>query len=577
LVPSQSFKKIAGLSASETDVLSLLGAQFTLKDGQRLQHSNDDRAFYYVAEGEIEVKYGGKQLLTIPAGEPSSFIGEVAIFSGDRNLYADAVAVGDTKLVSVKISDILPLVLHNHKGSCRILERLGGLLFARLKDIDQTLSAAEFRDHMKTDNESFATFRNNLCAAWALKYHTIGSKGKLAISSSKTVGTAADLSVAYSPGVAEPCLAIKAKPELSYEYTSRGHLVGVVSNGTAVLGLGNIGALASKPVMEGKAILFKKFGYLDSFDIEIAENDPDKFIDIVCSMEPTFVGINLEDIKAPECFYIEREIQKRMNIPIMHDDQHGTAIIAGAGLQNALELVNKDIGDIKVVVSGCGAAGFTCAKYFITLGVKPENLIACDIRGVVHKGREDLEDPNNYLNEIATSSSVRSLQEAIQDADVFFGLSVGGLLKPEMLSSMNRDPLVFAMANPNPEISYYLAKETRSDVIMGTGRSDFPNQINNVCAFPYIFRGAIDCRATEINVEMKKAATAAIAKLAKTGSDFTFGREYIIPKPFDKRLLTEVAPAVAQAAASVGVAQKQLDISQYKSQLEEEQVLNTHQ
>ena len=399
----------------------------------------------------------------------------------------------------------------------------------------------------------------------------------MAISSSKTVGTAADLSVAYSPGVAEPCLAIKAKPELSYEYTSRGHLVGVVSNGTAVLGLGNIGALASKPVMEGKAILFKKFGYLDSFDIEIAENDPDKFIDIVCSMEPTFGGINLEDIKAPECFYIEREIQKRMNIPIMHDDQHGTAIIAGAGLQNALELVNKDIGDIKVVVSGCGAAGFTCAKYFITLGVKPENLIACDIRGVVHKGREDLEDPNNYLNEIATSSSVRSLQEAIQDADVFFGLSVGGLLKPEMLSSMNRDPLVFAMANPNPEISYYLAKETRSDVIMGTGRSDFPNQINNVCAFPYIFRGAIDCRATEINVEMKKAATAAIAKLAKTGSDFTFGREYIIPKPFDKRLLTEVAPAVAQAAASVGVAQKQLDISQYKSQLEEEQVLNTHQ
>lgn len=389
------------------------------------------------------------------------------------------------------------------------------------------------------------------------------------------MGTAADLSVAYSPGVAEPCLAIKARPELSYEYTSRGHLVGVVSNGTAVLGLGNIGALASKPVMEGKAILFKKFGYLDSFDIEIAETDPNKFIDIVCSLEPTFGGINLEDIKAPECFYIEKEIQKRMNIPIMHDDQHGTAIIAGAGLLNSLELVNKRIEDIKVVVSGCGAAGFTCAKYFISLGVKPENLVACDIRGVVHVGREDLQDPSNYLNEIATNSSVRTLKEAIVDADVFFGLSVGGLLKADMLKSMNRDPLVFALANPNPEISYYLAKDTRSDVIMGTGRSDFPNQINNVCAFPYIFRGAIDCRATEINIEMKKAATDAIARLAKTSSEYEFGANFIIPKPFDKRLLTEVAPAVARAAAEVGVAQKVLDIHEYTSRLEEEQVLSS--
>ena len=326
--------------------------------------------------------------------------------------------------------------------------------------------------------------------------------------------------------------------------------------------------------MEGKAILFKKFGFLDSFDIEVNESDPQKFIDIVCSLEPTFGGINLEDIKAPECFYIEKEIQKRMNIPIMHDDQHGTAIIAGAGLQNALEIVKKNIEDIKVVVSGCGAAGFTCAKYFITLGVKPENLIACDIKGVVHKGREDLEDKDNYLNEIATDSSVRTLQDAIKDADVFFGLSVGGLLKPEMLKSMNRDPLVFAMANPNPEIGYYLAKETRSDVIMGTGRSDYPNQINNVCAFPYIFRGAIDCRATEINVEMKMAATAAIAELAKTSSEYKFGREFIIPKPFDERLLTEVAPAVAQAAMNKGVAKKELSISQYRSELEQEQKAN---
>eukprot|EP01126_Amoeba_proteus_P047829 TRINITY_DN5494_c0_g1_i22.p1 TRINITY_DN5494_c0_g1~~TRINITY_DN5494_c0_g1_i22.p1 ORF type:complete len:323 (-),score=68.60 TRINITY_DN5494_c0_g1_i22:102-1070(-) len=322
--------------------------------------------------------------------------------------------------------------------------------------------------------------------------------------------------------------------------------------------------------MEGKAILFKKFGGLDAFDIELDCSDPDKFIDMVVALEPTFGGINIEDVKAPECFYIEKEVQRRSNIPIMHDDQHGTAIIAGAGLLNALKLVKKEISDIKVVVSGCGAAGFTCAKYFISLGVRPENLTALDINGVVYKGRKDITGLNSYLDEVAIDTPKRTLSEAIEGADVFLGVSAAGLLKPEMLLKMAANPLVFALANPTPEISYSLARATRKDVIIATGRSDFPNQINNVCAFPYIFRGALDCRATRINEAIKQACTKAIASIAL--SDNQFGPDYIIPKPFDPRLKVEVSAAVVQAAMTTGIARLEVDIDQYKEKLANEKM-----
>jgi len=388
----------------------------------------------------------------------------------------------------------------------------------------------------------------------------------------KPSGSAADLSVAYSPGVAEPCLAIRDDEKKAYEYTTKGQLVGVITNGTAVLGLGNIGALAAKPVMEGKAILFKKFADIDAFDLEVNELDPDHFIDIVVALEPTFGGINLEDIRSPECFYIEQKCNERTDIPVFHDDQHGTAIISGAALLNSMELTGKQIDEIKVVFSGAGAAGFSCAKYFLGLGVRPENLIMTDIDGVIYKGRGD----NNYLDEIAVDTNVRTLAEALHDADVFLGVSVPGVLKPEMLKNMNKDPVIFAMANPVPEIDYPLAMQTRSDVIMGTGRSDYPNQINNVSAFPYIFRGALDSNSSSINEAMKYAATNAIAALAHKsvdeeagfdGKDLEFGKRYIIPKPFDRRLLIDVSVAVAKAAMSTGVAQRELDIEKYTQQL----------
>ena len=396
----------------------------------------------------------------------------------------------------------------------------------------------------------------------ALRYHEEGRPGKVSVVPSKPCATADDLSLAYTPGVAQAVLAIDNNKDDAYRYTSKGNLVAVISNGTAILGLGDRGALASKPVMEGKGVLFKRFADIDVFDIEVNEKDPDKFIDIVAAISPTFGGINLEDIKGPECFYIENELKKRCDIPVFHDDQHGTAIIASAALINGAEIVGKKLEDMKVVFSGAGAAGCSCAKMFLSMGIKKENLIMTDIDGVIYKGRPGL---NPVHESLAADTPFRTLKEAIVGADVFMGVSAKGVLKPEMLQSMAKDPIVFAMATPDPEITYEEAKSVRNDVIMGTGRSDYPNQINNILGFPFIFRGALDVRATEITENMKKAAALALARLTKEavpeevkkaygGQDFSFGRNYIVPKPFDPRVIEWEAVAVAKAAVEDGVA-----------------------
>ena len=411
----------------------------------------------------------------------------------------------------------------------------------------------------------------------ALLYHTQGRAGKIEVVPTKPLLTQRDLSLAYSPGVAEPCLEIAKDPSLGFVYTARANLVAVVSNGTAVLGLGNIGALASKPVMEGKGCLFKNFADIDVFDIEVDTTDPDELINIVAKLEPTFGGINLEDIKAPECFYIEETLKRKMNIPVFHDDQHGTAIISGAALLNAVELVDKPLDQLKVVVSGAGASAIACAKFYVTLGCNMKNFLLVDSKGVVYEGRT--EGINKYKAEWAVKTSARTLADAMEGADVFLGCSVAGLVTKEMVSSMADNPIVFAMANPDPEISYADAKEARDDVIMATGRSDFPNQVNNVLGFPFIFRGALDVHARVINEEMKVAAARALADLAKQdvpesvqraydGVALKFGPEYIIPKPFDPRVLTWEAPAVAKAAMDTGVARKQIDIDEYRASLE---------
>jgi len=410
----------------------------------------------------------------------------------------------------------------------------------------------------------------------ALEYHESKPPGKIEVNSTKSVSSQHDLALAYSPGVAEPCLAIAENPEDVYRYTAKGNLVGVISNGTAVLGLGNIGPAASKPVMEGKGVLFKKFAGIDVFDIEINEEDPDRFIQIVKSLEPTFGGINLEDIKAPESFKIEQTLRKEMNIPIMHDDQHGTAIISSAALINALEVTGKKIEDIKIVVSGAGAAAIACTNLYVSLGAKKENIMMSDSKGIIRKDRANLDE---IKARYATAEKVHTLDEALRGADVFLGLSIADVMTPAMLNAMGKDPIVFALANPDPEIAYDLAMKTRDDVLMATGRSDHPNQVNNVLGFPYIFRGALDVRASEINEEMKLAAVKSIADLAKEQvpdmvlkaygkSNMKFGKEYLIPKPVDPRLITTISPAVAKAAMDTKVAGKEItDWKQYEDEL----------
>ncbi|WP_276258388.1 NADP-dependent malic enzyme [Haloglomus litoreum] len=414
----------------------------------------------------------------------------------------------------------------------------------------------------------------------SLEYHERDPPGKLEISTTKPTNTQRDLSLAYSPGVAAPCRRIRDNPDDAFTYTAKGNMVGVVSNGTAVLGLGDIGAQASKPVMEGKGVLFKRFADIDVFDIELDQDDPEDIIQSVSAMEPTFGGINLEDIKAPECFEVEERLREEMDIPVFHDDQHGTAIISGAALVNAADIAGKDLADLDIVFSGAGASAIATARFYVSLGAKRENITMCDSSGIITQERADAGDVNEFKQEFASDRPGGDLADAMEGADVFVGLSIGGLVSQEMVRSMASDPIVFAMANPDPEISYEDAKDARDDtVIMATGRSDYPNQVNNVLGFPFIFRGALDVRATEINEEMKVAAAEALADLARQDvpdavvkaygdEPLQFGPEYIIPKPLDPRVLFEVAPAVADAAVESGSARKELDREKYVERLE---------
>lgn len=410
----------------------------------------------------------------------------------------------------------------------------------------------------------------------ALEYHSSFPKGKIETKITKPSETEEDLSLAYSPWVAEPCKEIHADVEKVYEYTNKGNLVAVISNGTAVLGLGDLGPEASKPVMEGKAVLFKRFAQVDAFDIEIKTTDVDEIIRTVELLEPTFGGINLEDIKAPECFRIEDELKEKMNIPVFHDDQHGTAIISGAGLVNAVEITGRKMAEIKININGAGASAISCARLFITLGANPMNILMCDSKGVIYKGRDGL---NKQKEEFAVETECRTLADTFKGGDVFIGLSVGNVVSKEMLLEMNDNPIVFAMANPDPEISPEDAFDARKDIIMATGRTDYPNQVNNVLGFPFIFRGALDVAATNINEEMKVAASMALAKLAKLGAGpeiakkhkrdkLVFGKDYIVPSPFDPRILVWESYAVAKAAIETGVARKKINLDEYKARLE---------
>jgi len=411
----------------------------------------------------------------------------------------------------------------------------------------------------------------------ALEYHRLGGKpGKISVVPTKPMATQRDLGLAYTPGVAVPVLEIEKDPELAYEYTSKGNLVAVVSNGTAILGLGDRGALASKPVMEGKGVLFKRFADVDVFDIEVNSHDPEVIIQVTAAISPTFGGINLEDIKAPECFYIEETLKGMLDIPVFHDDQHGTAIISGAALMNGLEVVGKSLSEVKITISGAGASAISCAELMVRLGVTRENITLVDTRGVVYKGRT--EGMNKYKERFAHDTDARTLADAVSGSDVFYGLSIADILKPEMVKTMAERPLIFAMANPDPEIRYELAREARPDAIVATGRSDYPNQINNVLGFPFIFRGALDVRAKAINEEMKVAASHALATLTKEdvpdsvlrayGLDsLKFGEDYIIPKPLDPRVLLWESPAVAKAAMETGVARRTIDLDEYREQL----------
>lgn len=409
-----------------------------------------------------------------------------------------------------------------------------------------------------------------------LEFHSNGKKGKIEIALTKSIKNARDLSTAYSPGVAYPCLEIQKDNFLAYEYTSKSNMVAVISNGTAVLGLGDIGALAGKPVMEGKSALMKAFSGVDAVDVEVETKDVDEFVNVVKNIGRTWGGINLEDIKAPECFEIEKRLQDLLDIPVFHDDQHGTAVVMMAGLINALEVAKKDIKNVKIVISGAGAAAIACAKLMLIFGVKHEQIIMCDSKGVINKNRTDL---NKYKQEFANDTSAVNLEEAIKGADVFLGMSKAGVLTQEMVKTMNNNPIIFAMANPNPEITPEEAKQARSDVIIGTGRSDYPNQVNNVLCFPYLFRAVLDCRASKITDNMLISAVKSLASIVKDDNvpqelketynttTFEFGREYILPVPFDKRIISVASPAIVEAAMKDGVARKQLNIEEYRKSL----------
>jgi len=545
------------LTPAEQSVLASIGEVVAYAAGDRIiEEGAPATGFSVIESGTVEVIRGGR-----PVGRVGELgvIGEMALFNADVHT-AEVRALETCRVLLVPAEQFVQLVLQQEPAAVKVMESLGQLMVGRVQELE-----AQLLEHVQGKPfDEFVALRKRLLAEWALAYHALGKPGKLTVSASKRVGTAADLAVAYSPGVAEPCLAIRDEPGRAFDYTSRGHLVGVITNGTAVLGLGNIGALASKPVMEGKAVLFKRFADLDAFDVEVDETDPERFVEIVCALAPTFGGINLEDIRAPDCFFIEAECARRCDIPIFHDDQHGTAIVAGAGLLNALELVGKRIDEVRVVFSGAGAAGFACAKFFLSLGVRRERLLLTDVNGVVYRGRGD----GNYLDELAAATEARTLAEAMTGADVFVGVSAPGVVTPRMLESMSADPVVFALANPVPEIDYRLARQTRGDAVVATGRSDYPNQVNNVIAFPHIFRAALDTRARTINEEMKLAAAHAIAALVTEPADVaTLGPEYVIPKPFDRRLLPRVGRAVAGAAMATGAARIAVELDDYERTL----------
>ncbi|HEU4397168.1 MAG TPA: cyclic nucleotide-binding domain-containing protein [Actinomycetota bacterium] len=555
----------SSLSDEERADILALADELELAAGERVfEEGSEGESLYVVLTGGIALRRSGHVVVQLGPGD---FFGEMSLFNRYVRV-AEALATEPATVLELRRRDLQPLVLRQDPAALKLVQRLGSLTVERLQRLGGSRGEPLVDDPALIALEEYRQLKERLLAGWALAYHAIGKPGKLGIQSTKPAATAADLSVAYSPGVAEPSLAIRDDQTAAYAYTGKGHLVGVISNGTAVLGLGSIGAAAAKPVMEGKAVLFKRFADLDAFDLEIEETDPQRFVDIVCSLAPTFGGINLEDIRAPECFFIERECQRRLGIPVMHDDQHGTAIVAGAALLNALELVGKDIGSVRVVFSGAGAAGFATAKFLLALGVGREHLVLTDARGVVYAGRGD----GNYLEELAADTDARTLAEVVAGADVFVGVSVGDILTPAMLRSMASRPIVFALANPRPEIDPMLARKTSPDVVLATGRSDYPNQVNNLLAFPYLFRGALDVRASMINEEMKLAAARAIAELARQpinadagfdGAGLTFGPAYLIPKPFDRRLLPEVGAGVAGAALRTGVAAVGLPLGEY--------------
>ncbi len=590
---------VCSLGVEEREVLALLGEELQLEpQGVVIAQGGALRAFFFLLEGTVALSRGdsGGVVQQLAQQGPGTFLGESALFTADVKasalaeggsavMHTAATAVTRCRLVKIGCSAFFALLHSEHSGAAAIMQRLGAVMVARLQDIEDALDAEAVQSDAvasaRMSRADWSALRRQLLADWSLKYHRIGKRGKLEVHATKSVGSKEDLSVAYSPGVAEPCLAIAKNPELVYEYTCKGHLVGVVTNGSAVLGLGNIGPLAAKPVMEGKAVLFKKFADIDCFDIELAVADghPHLLVEVIAALEPTFGGINLEDIKAPECFLVERECQARMAIPVFHDDQHGTAVIAGAALLNALDIAGKRPEDVRVTICGCGAAGFTCATYFPLLGVPRENILCVDVAGVVYAGRADI--ASSYLRAVAVDTDKRTLAEAVAGADVFLGLSAGGVLTPAMLMSMaGPSPIVFALANPTPEIDPALARSLRPDVIMATGRSDYPNQVNNVLAFPFIFRGALDCRARCVNDAMKLAATRALGALARTsqglrggagdeGAPPPFSRDYLIPRPTDERLLVEVSLAVAKAAMASGVARLHLEENAYKQHLQD--------
>ena len=559
------------LADDEVAVIAALGALQAVPAGHTVfEQGARSEDMYVIVEGRVEVVYNGQVTAELSAGD---FFGEMAMFNRAERV-ATVRAVEDSQLLAIPDRQLQPLVLRQEPAAVKLVQQLGGLTLERVKRLDLRLG-----EHLASDLPALAAafgeyqqLKRQLLAAWSLTYHALGKPGKLEVRSTKPSATAEDLSVAYSPGVAEPCLAIRDDPDAAYTYTNKGHLVGVLSNGTAVLGLGSIGALASKPVMEGKAVLLKRFADVDAIDIEIDTSDAEAFVQTVVHIACSFGGINLEDIAAPDCFWIESECQRRLDIPVMHDDQHGTAIIVGAALRNAVDLVGKQVEDLRVVLSGAGAAGFATARFLLALGVRRDNLVLTDIDGVVYVGRPG----PSYLQELASETDLRTLAAVIADADVFVGVSAAGVLTPQMLRSMAPDPIVFALANPMPEIDPDLARQHRPDVVVATGRSDHPNQVNNVLAFPYLFRGALDTRASCINEEMKHAAAAAIADLARQpvteeagfdGGSLEFGRNYLIPKPFDRRLLPHVATAVAGAALRSGVARLTVDLEEYRVKL----------